>query len=223
MCNAWGSAQERGAGDDLPADGSRRSGSDRSSVRQRIAHPEETAKELRPIPVQDVRVEIGDGSPTPVEVMVAARGPSCAPSWRRSTAHEGGRVEIELLATPPQPDCPPDQLGLPFRIAIPLNVVEMPGGTYSLAVNGVETAIDWDCMPALGASHPTLRAGDLIRLSVAEVRVEVGRGSPIPVEVVASGDWPDLCAQLAEMRQQINDDRIEISSWQRRPPGLPAG
>ncbi len=174
--------------------------------------PEETANELRPIEVQDVQVEIGEGSPTPVNVMVSGTWPDlCAQLAQVDQRIEGSRVEIDLLATPPQADCPPDQLGLPFRIAIPLNVVELPGGTYSFVVNGVETAIAWDFMPASGGIPPDTQPGDLIPLSVAAVNVEVGVGSPIPVEVVASGDWPGLCSQLAQIKQQISENRIEIS------------
>ena len=167
---------------------------------------------LRPIEVQDVQVEIGEGSPIPVNVMVSGTWPDlCAQLAQVEQRIAGSMIEIDLLATPPQADCPPDHLGLPFRIAIPLNVVELPGGTYSFSVNGVETAIAWDFMPESGGIAPDTQPGDLVPLSVAAVTVDVGVGSPIPVEVVASGDWPGLCSQLARVEQQISGSRIEIS------------
>jgi hypothetical protein len=57
---------------------------------------------------------------------------------------EGERsFDIRLWATPDQPSCPPDHVGLPFRIAIPLNMVEKPAGTYTITANGVKTTFDW--------------------------------------------------------------------------------
>jgi Tol biopolymer transport system component len=123
----------------------------------------------------------------------------------------GTRFEIDILASASVPDCPPDLVGLPFRMVIPLNMTSLPAGTYSVAVNGVETSFEWS-----NASDSALPAsenltGDLRPLTVEDLVVEVGRGSPLPVEVVASGTWPDLCAQLAEVSQQHSADRIEIS------------
>lgn len=173
--------------------------------------PEGDADGLRPIEVQAVQVEIGEGSPIPVDVVVSGTWPDlCAQLAQVDQRIEGSRIEIDLLAAPPQADCPPDHLGLPFRIAIPLNVVELPGGTYSFSVNGVETAIAWDFMPESGGIPPDTQPGELQPLSVAAVTVEVGVGSPIPVEVVASGDWPGLCSQLAQIKQQVSGNRIEI-------------
>lgn len=34
-------------------------------------------------------------------------------------------------------------MGLPFRIALPLNIVEMAEDSYSIDVNGVETSFQW--------------------------------------------------------------------------------
>jgi hypothetical protein len=38
--------------------------------------------------------------------------------------------------------CPPDQVGLSFQFEIPLNIVEMKEGLYTITVNGVSTTFD---------------------------------------------------------------------------------
>lgn len=168
--------------------------------------------ELRTIAIENVQVEIGVGSPIPVDVVASGTWPDlCAQVAQVAQRVAGSRIEIDVLAAPAQQDCPPDQLGLPFRIAVPLNMVELPAGTYSVAVNGVETAFAWDYMTASGGAPDSAEAGAKQPLSVLAATVQVGKGSPIPVEVVASGSWPELCAQLAEVRQQISGSRVEIS------------
>lgn len=102
------------------------------------------AASLRPIAVEAVQVEIGVGSPIPVDVLVSGTWPDlCAQLARMAQRIGDSRIEIELLATSAKPDCPPDYLGVPFRIAIPLNVVELPHAKYSVAVNGVSASFDW--------------------------------------------------------------------------------
>lgn len=116
--------------------------------------PENT--ELRQIPVQDVTVQVGVGSPVPVDIFVSGSWPDlCAQIARVEQHFEGFRVVISLLATPPNPDCPPDNVGLPFRIAIPLNMLEKEIGTYSIAVNGVETSFEWNAQPGENGNEPT--------------------------------------------------------------------
>lgn len=99
--------------------------------------------DLRPIEVQAVNIEVGVGSPIPVDVFVSGGWPGlCAQLAEISMTPGDFRFDYMLLATPEEPDCPPDQIGLPFRIAIPINIVELPEGTYTVSVNGVETTFD---------------------------------------------------------------------------------
>jgi hypothetical protein len=92
---------------------------------------------LRPIPVSNVTVDVGVGSPIPVDAFVSGEWPDlCAQLAQISQQFTGTTFEITLLATAADPACPPDFLGLPFRIAIPINVVELPEGTYTVIANG---------------------------------------------------------------------------------------
>jgi len=111
------------------------------------AAPVETtdpADGLRPLTVEAVQVEIGVGSPIPVEVVASGSWPDlCAQLARVEQTIARNRIVIRLLATPADEGCPPDHVGLPFRIAVPLNIVEMEQGTYSVDVNGVGTTFVW--------------------------------------------------------------------------------
>jgi Tol biopolymer transport system component len=91
-----------------------------------------------------------------VEVLASGTWPGlCAQLARVDQRLEGMQFTINLLATPEDPDCPPDQVGLPFRLALPLNMVEMPVGNYTVIVNGVEAGFGWDpAAPPVGGEPP---------------------------------------------------------------------
>jgi hypothetical protein len=113
------------------------------------------AGELQPVQIKDVRVAIGVGSPIPVDVLVSGAWPGlCSQVARIEQRIEGREVEISLLASPDTPDCPPDAVGLPFRIALPLNMVEMRLGAYTVWVNGVEAAFEWNAQPGEVTEEP---------------------------------------------------------------------
>ncbi|MHB1293784.1 MAG: hypothetical protein ACYC4R_02195 [Anaerolineae bacterium] len=99
---------------------------------------------FRPIVVEDVQVQVGVGSPIPVDVFVSGTWPDlCAQLAEITQQVEGQHITVTLLATEVDADCPPDYLGVPFRIAIPLNGVELPEGTYTIMVNDVSTEFTW--------------------------------------------------------------------------------
>jgi hypothetical protein len=95
---------------------------------------------LRPLAVSNVTVDVGVGSPIPVDAFVSGEWPDlCAQLAQVTQRYEGKTFDITLLATAADPACPPDFLGLPFRIAIPINVVELPEGQYTVTANGATT------------------------------------------------------------------------------------
>ena len=100
--------------------------------------------QLREIPVADISVQIGVGSPIPVNVLISGSWPDlCAQLAEVHQEIKGSTVEIRLLATPKDEACPPDYLGLPFAFSIPINMAEMPQGPYTVIVNGVNTTFGW--------------------------------------------------------------------------------
>jgi len=113
----------------------------------------ETGPDLQSIAVTAVSIEVGQGAPIPVEAIINGEWPNpCAQLAEVRQSVDGARFEINLLATPAQPDCPHDSNGPPFRLALPLNMVPMPAGAYTVVVNGVQAAFDWD--PAAAAAVP---------------------------------------------------------------------
>ena len=114
------------------------------------------APDLQPIHVKALTIEIGIcnsqscQSPIPVEAatqrvaVVSGDWPElCAQLAQINQQVSGNQFTIELLASAPQPDCPPDFVGLSFRLAIPLNMVEMEPGSYRVVVNDFETSFEW--------------------------------------------------------------------------------
>lgn len=99
----------------------------------------------RPVEVQAVSVEVGVGSPIPVDVVVAGQWPdACSQLVQINQAIEGTDISIEILGAPAETDCPPDFVGLALRIAVPLNAAALEAGTYNVTVNGVSASFQWD-------------------------------------------------------------------------------
>jgi hypothetical protein len=151
------------------------------------------------ITVDDVEVEVGVGSPIPVHVIVSGNLPDiCSQVEHTEIRQDGSSFMITLSATPAEEGCVQDTL--PFKIGIPLNVVDLPAGPYSVAVNGVgdDFVLDTD------NSTSSLRTADMPILkqdiSVDGLSFDFGVGSPQPVHAIVSGTLAGACAQLGEVR-----------------------
>jgi hypothetical protein len=172
--------------------------------------------DLPGMPVHDVRVDVGVGSPIPVEVVASGEWSTlCAQLAQTHIRYAPGQqIHIELLSDPGATDCPADMLGLPFSFRIPLNMVEMPSGKYAIIVNGVQTDFEWNGPIIEGLGHfPDLVEAapeGLVSVPVINAHVEFGVGSPIPSEVNVTGEWPSLCSQLAEVKTSLNGQQIDI-------------
>jgi hypothetical protein len=100
--------------------------------------------------VEDVGVEIGVGSPIAILVNIAGTWPTlCAQLAGITVEQVANNFEISLLTDPGPPDCPPDHLGLPFGITIPLNGVEMADGHYTVSAHGLSAGFDVPLVPAV--------------------------------------------------------------------------
>lgn len=158
------------------------------------------------IKVDSVNVEVGVGSPIPVKAVVSGNLPSaCARLGEIRLHRDGTTFFIRLLAhLPAQTDCAGDSI--PFRLELPLNIVNMPEGPYEVNVNGSTASFD---PHTVSAAAKVLHERNLI--PVEHVEVQVGVGSPIPVEIVASGTWPELCAQISDVESEINGFEINVT------------
>ena len=114
---------------------------------------DEPIPDLRPVTVTSVSIEIGQGSPNPVEAVIFGLWPDpCAQLAELQQSLQGASFEINLLAAPPQPDCPPASGAEPFRLALPLNMGSLPAGAYTVRANGLQASFDWD--PEAAAAIP---------------------------------------------------------------------
>ncbi|MDX1435666.1 MAG: hypothetical protein R3335_02570 [Anaerolineales bacterium] len=99
---------------------------------------------FRRMGIEDVRVEVGVGSPIPVDILVTGTWPDlCAQLAEISQRVGANSIELTIMASPEDPGCPSDYLGLPFRIAIPLNTVGLAEGRYRIDVNGEAADFTW--------------------------------------------------------------------------------
>ena len=151
------------------------------------------------VEVDQVKVEVGVGSPIPVHVHVSGSLPDiCSQVEHSEIRQDGSNFIITLSATPLQEGCLQD--ALPFRMSIPLNIIEVPAGSYTVTVNGVVA----DFALETGSPTNSLRTSDMpivkSDIQVDSVNMEIGVGSPIPVHAIVSGNLPSACAQLGEIR-----------------------
>lgn len=154
----------------------------------------------QPVVVDAVEAEVGVGSPIPVQVMVSGTLPdTCAQIELMQQKPIGSNFQITLSAIPSNAEgCVQDLL--PFRMAIPLNIVNVPAGSYSVEVNGSRADFDLDTgntTSSLPEADSRVTKDDI---QVDGVNVEVGVGSPIPVHAIVSLSLPNTCAQLGEIR-----------------------
>jgi len=158
----------------------------------------------QPVAVDQVAVEVGVGSPIPVHVIVNGWMPDpCSQVEHTEIKQDGSNFIITLFATPdvggPAVDgCIKDPMF--FEMGIPLNVVDLPAGSYSVTVNGSRADFKLDT----ANSTSSLRTADMpfnkADIQVDAVNVEIGRGSPLPIHASVSANLPNACAQLGEVR-----------------------
>jgi len=160
--------------------------------------------EYQPVQVDQVEVEVGVGSPIPVHVIVRGNLPDlCSQVEYTEIKQDGSNFIIKLSATPdlgsPMVDgCINDPL--PFRMSIPLNVIGLPAGDYSVEANG--SRADFSLETGSSASSPPRDNSALHKedIQVASVDIEVGEGSPVPVHAIVGFNLSNSCAQLGEIR-----------------------
>jgi hypothetical protein len=153
----------------------------------------------QPVTVDQVEVEVGIGAPIPVHVHVSGNLPDiCSQVEHTEIRQDGTNFIITLSATPLQEGCLQDTL--PLRMSIPLNIIDLPAGSYSVTVNGSVA----DFTLESGDSGASLRTADMpiakSDLQVDSVNMDVGVGSPVTVHAMVSGNLSSACAQLGEVR-----------------------
>jgi hypothetical protein len=104
---------------------------------------EETQPNLKPVPIEHVDVQVGVGSPIPVEIVASGDWPDlCSQIAEVKSEMHDFQIDVTILASTVEP-CPPVTQGLPFRFALPLSSPELPDGLYTITVNGTSTTFEW--------------------------------------------------------------------------------
>ena len=121
------------------------------------------SSELPLIKVASVEVQIGVGSPIPVDAFISAELPDlCAQLAAVEVTQKGLTFEITMSVTPgAREECFRDTV--PFRMYVPLNMVSLPEGTYTVIVNGVSTTFTWPSEPTITPEPVTTAPGSLVR------------------------------------------------------------
>jgi len=165
----------------------------------------ETSNNLyQPITIDNVEVEVGVGSPIPVFVHVSGFMPDpCSQVEHTEIRQNGSTFVIKLFATPdiggPAVDgCIKDLT--PFKMSIPLSVVDVPAGSYTVTVNGSSADFKLDTANTTSILLTAEMPFDKTDIKVDDVNVDIGRGSPIPIHAIVSANLPNACAQLGEVR-----------------------
>ena len=111
--------------------------------------PTAAAVELPELIVHDVQMQIGVGSPIPVDAFISAELPDiCAQLAEVKITPTDFTFDIALRVTPgAREECQRDTL--PFRMIVPLNMVSLPNGTYTVNANGTSTTFTWPSEPTV--------------------------------------------------------------------------
>ena len=153
-----------------------------------------------PVDVDQVQVEVGVGSPIPVQVIVSGNLPdTCAQIELVQQRQEGSNFYMTVSTIPSSAEgCTPDTL--PFRMAVPLNIVNVPAGAYTLEVNDIRADFTLDTGNTTSSLPTADSAITKDEVRVDDISMEVGVGSPIPVHAIVSVSLPSTCAQIGEIR-----------------------
>lgn len=164
-----------------------------------------------PVKVVDVNVEVGVGSPIPVFVDVGADLPDvCAQVDYVNIIQDGSTFKINLGTTPSsEADCLRDTY--PFRMKIPLNVADLPVGTYSVDVNGIRSDFKIDTSASTATELLTADSPIVKRdVQVDNITIDVGLGSPLPVHAIVSANLPNGCSQLGEIQMHRDGNTFYV-------------
>jgi len=152
------------------------------------------------VTVEQVKAEVGFGSPLPVQVIVSGNLPdTCAQVELVQQQQEGSNFKITLSTVRSSAEgCIQDTV--PFTISIPLNVTNIPAREYFVEVNGSRTSFKLETGNTTSSLPTADSAITKAEVQVASLNVEIGVGSPIPVHVIVGLSQPNSCAQLGEVR-----------------------
>jgi hypothetical protein len=153
-----------------------------------------------PVEVVDVTVEFGPASAIVAKAVVNFDLPdSCAQVEHIRTFQDGATFFITLGTTPSQAEgCIQDTLAQ--RLTVPFNIADLPVGKYAVDVNGVQAEFSVTESASTGDLRTAAMPNYLDDVTVSELRVVNGVGSPLPIHAVIVAELPKTCGQLGEVQ-----------------------
>lgn len=164
------------------------------------------------VEVVDVAVEVGQGSPIPVFVDIGGNLPDlCAQVEFVEVLQDQTFFSIYVGTIPSTDEACYSAVGtVPFRMKIPLNVADLPAGSYAVQVNSVPADFQLDTGTASGGLRTREMPIIMEDVQVDDVSIEVGVGSPRPVTAVISANLPNTCSLLSEVRMHRDGNQYFV-------------
>lgn len=154
----------------------------------------------QPVRIDELRVEVGVGSPIPVFAIVKGQLPDGCSQVEYMQQHQDGASFIFSLSSVAVASGACSTGPQAFEISLPINVTNLPAGTYLVEVNGSQTSFELKN----NITGHELRTADMPiskdDIHVSEVRLELNGDQPSQAIAVVAMDLPGSCSQLGEMR-----------------------
>ena len=152
-----------------------------------------------PVVIDSVEAEVGVGSPIPVFVHINGNLPDTCAQVEFVEQKQDGANFIVTVSTVPSKDAACIVDALPFRMSIPLNVLDLPVGSYTVEVNGSRADFEIENSVSTGELRTLEMPTYKDDIQVDDVSMNIGVGSPIPVQAIVSANLPKHCGQLGEV------------------------
>ena len=167
--------------------------------------------------IDQVDIILKESYPVQVDLLIQGYLPdSCSVLDLLTQETVGDRIVVSVVTTRPA-DAICAQALVPFDITFALDLSGLTPGPYTIDVNGYEEVL----MVDESMVGPLAEEWEEREAQIEEVQLRMTRS--IPVQVIASirGYLPGGCAELGEITQWVDGDRIHIQVLTRIPLGVP--
>jgi len=157
----------------------------------------------------------------PVQIRALVRGSlsdGCTTIDQITQTRDGNAFQV-TISTVRKATAVCTQALVPFEETIPLQVVGLKAGDYTVAINGVVATFRLDVD---NIAKPQPEPGQMIvgEATVSSVAVWPVPGDALAVNVVVSGDLPDGCTQIARVTHTLAGQELDIIVVTERPADL---
>jgi len=157
----------------------------------------------------------------PVQIRALVRGSlpdSCTAIDQIVQAREGNAFRVTITTVRATGQACAQSL-VPFEESIPLQVVGLQAGDYTVTVNDISTTFQ---LSADNVAQTQPEPGRVIVGEAAVSSVDVGPvpGDALPLTVVVRGNLPDGCTRIARVTHTVEGHELRITVTTERPADL---